>query len=226
MQTPELNYTTLRNLGIFLACSALIAGCAGNHLEPGKSAAGPTTISQVNEAKTNPQVASANPDPVSNQDQPAENQSVTPQASAMSGMSSSQSDNASAASKDSVAKSTTASIQEPAQRTFYFGLNQSKLNAQDKAVIAQHARFLKANPSLVLEINGYTDSTGPHGYNEYLSKLRAEAVASLLIQDGVKRSQLVIKALADKNPLADATDPGKNRRVDLQYDDMSMLSSK
>ena len=105
-------------------------------------------------------------------------------------------------------------------------MNKTVLDEKDKEILKEHARFLKANPTLVLEINGHTDSKGPHQYNEFLSKLRAESVATVLIAEGITRSQLVINALADDKPLAEKTDPGKNRRVELQYDDMNMVSTK
>lgn len=229
MKTPEFSYKSLRNLGVFLAVGALIAGCAGNHVDPAGPDTGPVSTSQIDKTQLKNQAVSENTIPTTTS--PNTEVKVQENSSQQPSMTSASPDQpgntiiSSTLNSPGAATSTT-TVQEPTQTTFYFGINKSQLNTQDKAVIAQHARFLKANPTLVLEINGHTDSSGPRAYNEYLSKQRAEAVASLLIQDGVKRSQLVIKALADNKPLADTSDPGNNRRVDLQYDDMNMLSSK
>ncbi|MBI1424632.1 MAG: OmpA family protein [Gammaproteobacteria bacterium] len=215
MHAHTFNLKSIRTLGIILTCGALAAGCAHNGAktmsqETSPIASSTETTAPVASNETMPveQNAVENTTPVANEpvSQPAETAPVV---------------------ADNSANSTaTPAIQQPGQMTFYFGFNKTSLDDQDKTVLKEHAEFLKANPSLVLEINGHTDHTGPHDYNEYLSKERAEAVAKILIAEGVTRSQLVIKALADDKPLADAAQPGKNRRVELQYDEMNMVSSK
>lgn len=228
MHTPDFKLKPLRTLGIFLACGALIAGCAGNSVKPMSQDTGPISSSTGNNAplaasedSASEQTPSATTSPPASKDIASSADNTTPANKTNAKLM--QSD---APETDAQAPAQTASVAtEPTQSTFYFGVNKSELNDQDKAVLEQHARFLKANPTLVLEINGHTDSTGSHDYNEYLSKRRADAVAKVLINDGVTRSQLVINALADNKPLPDHTDPGRNRRVELQYDDMSMVSS-
>lgn len=248
MQTPDFNLKSLRTLGIFLTCGALAVGCAGTSVKPMSQDTGPVSSSQVSDAS----VTASNSKPViqtpANSATPVSDDTSTPAADSATSVSDDTStpaadtttasaskvpeDNTSdttpkvATAQDSTQPQTTASIQEPSQTTFYYGLNKTTLDDQDKAVLEQHARFLKAHPDLTLEINGHTDSSGSHAYNKFLSKQRAAAVAKILISDGVTSSQLVINALADAKPLANNNDPGKNRRVELQYDDMSMVSTK
>ena len=53
------------------------------------------------------------------------------------------------------------------------------------------ANYLKQNPDAKLNIIGYTDQVGNAGYNEKLSKKRADAVKQLLVEMGVDTSRLV-----------------------------------
>lgn len=220
MQTPTFKLKPMLTLGIMMACSALAVGCAGtgvNQLNPEPS---PTanassesdTPVALNESKSGSEtpvkMQKENVMPVSNEVQGNTTEIDTTTA------------------ETTTPENDNSVTQEPSQTTFYFGFNKTELDDQDKVTLKQHAVFLKANPSLILQINGHTDHTGPHGYNEFLSKQRAEAVAKVLIADGIQRSQLVINALADDKPLADSSDPGKNRRVELQYNAMDMLTTR
>jgi peptidoglycan-associated lipoprotein len=215
MQTPDFKLKQLRTLGIILTCGALAAGCAGNSAKPMSQETAPVATAPVATAPITTSEVKPIEEHATGSSTPAVSDATTAPAEATPEV-----------AQNTPGPEDTSGVQQPTQMTFYFGLNKTQLDEQDKAILKEHARFLKANPSLVLEINGHTDHKGPHGYNEFLSKLRAESVAKVLIAEGITRSQLVIKALADDKPLADATDPGKNRRVELEYDEMNMLSSK
>ena len=115
---------------------------------------------------------------------------------------------------------------KPQQLNFQFGFDKAELSEKDKEIISQHAQFLVDNPDMILKIQGHTDHHGPKVYNEYLSKKRAESVAKILIEEGVQESQLEIVALADDAPLADADDTRLNRRVELNYIEMNLVSNK
>ncbi|MEJ2359905.1 MAG: OmpA family protein [Gammaproteobacteria bacterium] len=229
MQLAQFKLKPIRTLGVFLTCGVLIAGCAGNTVKPTNQDTGPITTSQLDKGQMDNDASTPVAQTPSTDNSMASGDTTA--TAVQSDTDSTAADNSNNVSETDMtteqpASQASATPLEPAQTTFYFGINQARLNDQDKTVLQQHASFLKANPTLVLEINGHTDSTGKHAYNEYLSKQRAEAVAKILINDGVKRSQLVINALADSKPLSDQSDPGKNRRVELQYDDMNMVSSK
>ena len=113
---------------------------------------------------------------------------------------------------------------KPDQLSFQFGFDKAELSEEDKNIVMQHARFLVDNPDVVLKIQGHTDHHGPKEYNEYLSKKRAESVAKILIEEGVQESQLEIVAMADDAPLAEAEDTRLNRRVELQYSEINLVS--
>jgi peptidoglycan-associated lipoprotein len=115
--------------------------------------------------------------------------------------------------------------EQPKQMKFFFGFDRTSLDETDKKAIEQHARFMIDNPGLIMQISGHTDKHGARAYNEYLSKQRASEVAKIMINAGVPESQLVIKALADDQPLTDASETRKNRRVELEYQELNLVST-
>jgi len=66
------------------------------------------------------------------------------------------------------------------QCTVLFGLNRKTLNDEGKAQIDTFANSLSGLSHYVVEIQGFTDKTGPAVYNDELSQERAEAVARYL----------------------------------------------
>ena len=69
----------------------------------------------------------------------------------------------------------------------------------------------------VLEIAGYTDSSGDADANVTLSQKRADAVRDLLVKAGVASDMLVAKGYGSANPVASNDDPDgrfHNRRIE------------
>lgn len=72
-----------------------------------------------------------------------------------------------------------------------------------------------------ISIHGHTDSTGEADYNLRLSKERAEAVSTYLIEQGVNADLITTAGFGETQPIADnSTMDGRraNRRVDIQVD--------
>lgn len=115
---------------------------------------------------------------------------------------------------------------EPAQVKFFFGFNKTAVSDEDKAMLNQHATYLLNNKNVVLVISGHADNRGNKNYNQYLSLLRAEAIAAVLTTVGVPEGQLRIGGMGDNVPMLDANHWGENRRVELLYRDALMLSSQ
>ena len=77
--------------------------------------------------------------------------------------------------------------------------------------------LLKENKNLVMEIGGYTDSTGSEQYNITLSEKRALSVVNFLIKNGIATERLKYKGYGNKSPLGDnVTIEGRkmNRRTE------------
>ena len=73
----------------------------------------------------------------------------------------------------------------------YFGFDSSEPQDGSLWAVGFVANYLKQNPDAKLNIIGYTDQVGNVGYNEKLSKKRADAVKQLLVEMGVDTSRLV-----------------------------------
>ncbi len=101
----------------------------------------------------------------------------------------------------------------------YFETDSDRLKSESAPVIKQVAAALEKNPTLKLEIDGYTDSVGDANHNLDLSKRRALAVQSVLVtQFGVDASRLSANGLGAGNPVgSNDTAEGRatNRRVEF-----------
>ena len=96
----------------------------------------------------------------------------------------------------------------------------------DKALLTDRARQIVKeaadNSTRVqytrIEVNGYTDTSGSHQYNQGLSVRRAQAVQAELVRDGVPQNAITIQGFGDTHLLV-PTGPGvrepQNRRVEI-----------
>ena len=85
-------------------------------------------------------------------------------------------------------------------------------------VLSYAVQSLKKNPSLVIEVDGHTDSVGSDKKNLALSQARAETVMSYLQTHGVSNT-MTAKGYGKEHPIADnKTADGRlqNRRVTLK----------
>ena len=100
-----------------------------------------------------------------------------------------------------------------------FKINSAQIDPASFPELDKIATYLLAHPTLKLEIDGYTDTTGPAEFNRTLSQKRAEAVDAYIESKGVPKDQLVAKGFGEANPIAsNATREGreKNRRVEFK----------
>jgi outer membrane protein OmpA-like peptidoglycan-associated protein len=92
------------------------------------------------------------------------------------------------------------------------------LASDSKPVIARVVAILKLHPDLALTIEGHTDLTGDEDYNVLLSKQRAQAVRTALMDGHISRKRLTAVGLGGTVPIADegtAEGRQKNRRIEL-----------
>lgn len=88
-----------------------------------------------------------------------------------------------------------------------------------KVNLTEMAAIMKKYPENVLQIKGYTDSTGSSKINETLSLKRADAVKTLLANNGVPASTISTAGMGPANPVADnqtAEGRKQNRRVEIE----------
>lgn len=110
-----------------------------------------------------------------------------------------------------------ATVKKPHRMKFHYGFNQHSLNDDDMAFLKQHAFYLTQSPSVTVRIHGHSDNFGSEGYNQFLSRLRANAVARVLMKEGVPESRLLITCWGSARPLTRQEDRAANRRVELEY---------
>jgi outer membrane protein OmpA-like peptidoglycan-associated protein len=100
-----------------------------------------------------------------------------------------------------------------------FDVDSDVLKSESAAVIKMVAGGLQRNPALKLAIEGHTDSTGAAARNLDLSKRRAEAVRTILVQQfQIDAARLTTNGLGDTKPLDSNDTPqgrAQNRRVEF-----------
>lgn len=99
-----------------------------------------------------------------------------------------------------------------------FAPDSAALTVGIRAELDQIARLLVVNPTVRLQISGYTDVPPAGGSALALSRQRAGAVADYLTAHGVAAAVLTVDGYGDTRPVADnGTDAGRaaNRRVEI-----------
>jgi outer membrane protein OmpA-like peptidoglycan-associated protein len=84
--------------------------------------------------------------------------------------------------------------------------------------LAKVAGVLATHKGLVIETEGFTDSTGGSGMNQRLSEQRAKNTMDFLVSQGVPATAISFKGFGEENPIAsNDTTAGRqeNRRVEL-----------
>jgi outer membrane protein OmpA-like peptidoglycan-associated protein len=99
----------------------------------------------------------------------------------------------------------------------FFDWGKYDINSERMQIIQLAANQCKAAGHVTLQVTGYTDLSGPAGYNNELSELRAKAVAAALEWLGVPRNEMVVTGSGMNNPhvpAAGGREP-QNRRVEI-----------
>ena len=99
-----------------------------------------------------------------------------------------------------------------------FGFDQATVQSQFMGTLNNISNVLVQYPSTFVDVIGHTDSVGTEAYNQDLSQRRAQAVANVLVNQGVQPQRLVVRGLGEQFPIAsNATDAGRaqNRRVEI-----------
>ena len=99
-----------------------------------------------------------------------------------------------------------------------FEFNMTELTENSKIILSDMINDMNLDKSIVVEIQGYTDSTGDESYNKDLSQYRAESIRDYLIRRGIKPERLITNGYGEQFPIAsNSTREGriKNRRVEF-----------
>jgi outer membrane protein OmpA-like peptidoglycan-associated protein len=99
-----------------------------------------------------------------------------------------------------------------------FDTGKYDLRPPAREALAKLSGIVLAHPGLKLEVEGHTDSTGSHEFNQKLSEQRADTVRSYLIQQGLSSDSITSKGFGETLPAAgNDTAKGRqlNRRVEI-----------
>lgn len=114
-------------------------------------------------------------------------------------------------------------------KNIFFDFDKATLRTESTVEINNLLKLLKTNPSMKVEISGYTDDKGTDAYNQKLSEDRAQAVVDKLVQSGVNKARLTSKGYGKRMPAAHNEKPdgeddpdGRqlNRRVELKITEL------
>ena len=99
--------------------------------------------------------------------------------------------------------------------SIFFNVNKYDILDSEKQKLASIAELLKKDKTLKLRIIGRTDQSGTAEYNNYLSKKRAQAVLSALVNKyKIDKSLLIIETRGKDDPFSEKH-YSVNRRVDF-----------
>ena len=102
----------------------------------------------------------------------------------------------------------------------YFDFDSFVVRADDQDVVQAHARYLQANKSRRVVLEGNTDERGGREYNLALGQKRSEAVRRSLNLLGVPDAQIEAVSYGEEKPAAAGADEdsyAQNRRVEFKY---------
>lgn len=105
-------------------------------------------------------------------------------------------------------------------KIIYFDYDSFTLKPEFQNVVEAHARYMAANKTRRLAIEGHTDDRGGREYNLALGQKRAEAVRRAMGLLGVTDAQVEAVSFGKEKPAVAGGDEAafaKNRRAELTY---------
>jgi peptidoglycan-associated lipoprotein len=105
-------------------------------------------------------------------------------------------------------------------RIVYFDFDSFEVKPEAQAILDANARYLNANRTRRVNLEGHTDERGGREYNLALGQKRAEAVRRALSLLGVPETQMEAVSFGEEKPAQTGLDEAafsKNRRVELTY---------
>ncbi len=104
-------------------------------------------------------------------------------------------------------------------KNIFFDVNKFELKPQSQVELDKLVQLLNENPTLKIEISGYTDNVGKPADNLLLSNNRAKAVVNYLVSKNIAAQRLTAKGYGETKPVTDnKTEESRaiNRRTELK----------
>lgn len=103
----------------------------------------------------------------------------------------------------------------------FFELNQARLTAETKQILAEVVRAAKEAEDMRILATGHTDMVGDARANRKLARKRAEAVVEFLIDSGLDPLRVAVESRGEAEPLVPTGDEVpelQNRRVEIRFE--------
>lgn len=100
-----------------------------------------------------------------------------------------------------------------------FQTSSSDLSPSAVRTIDAVAKVLHHYDRTLINVNGYTDTTGSYDYNLKLSQKRAESVADVLVNDGINPARISPRGFGETHlavPTGNNVNEPRNRRVEIR----------
>ncbi|MDR1529179.1 MAG: peptidoglycan-associated lipoprotein Pal [Burkholderiales bacterium] len=106
------------------------------------------------------------------------------------------------------------------RRGVFFAFDSYVIEEEYRGLVEAHARYLAANPTARMVLQGHTDERGTHEYNLALGQRRADAVKRMMTLLGAQDAQIETVSFGKerpRNPESNEVAWAENRRVDILY---------
>jgi peptidoglycan-associated lipoprotein len=106
------------------------------------------------------------------------------------------------------------------EQSIYYDYDQYSVNTKYATVIVAHARFLVANPTVKIFMEGNCDDRGSPEYNIALGQRRSDSIERTLLALGVPPGQIESVSFGAERPVAFGQNEdawARNRRADFAY---------
>jgi len=103
-----------------------------------------------------------------------------------------------------------------ALRDVHFDFDKYEIRPGDAQVLDGNAKWLKANPRVLILIEGHCDERGTNEYNLALGERRAKATMSYLVSQGIQANRVSLISYGKERPLCAEHNEdcwAKNRRA-------------
>lgn len=111
----------------------------------------------------------------------------------------------------------TGPVSLPSPTSISFGFDSTYINSASEETLLELLTELTADPRILIQLRGNSDTTGPSDYNAILANSRCEAVKKYLIEKGIEGSRISIVAVKEGETGQSESSSKKLRRVDIFF---------
>lgn len=108
----------------------------------------------------------------------------------------------------------------PKKRLIHFDTSSDMMSPENRVILEEHARYLRANPLSFVRLEGHTDERGSREYNLALAEQRVIVLKEMLKSLGVHEDQLMTLSYGEERPASLGHSEKhwrQNRRVEFVY---------